>query len=60
MLYKQRHTVIARPLMLPKKGSNQQFKFWDGFLSSLHSDSGGNVILKVHCNLNFSLCKIAK
>jgi hypothetical protein len=60
MLYKQRHTMVAKPLMLPKEGSNQQFKVWDGFLSILHSDSDENVTLKAHCNLNFSLCQIAE
>jgi hypothetical protein len=60
MLYKQRHTTVAKPLMLPKEGSNQQFKVWDGFLSILHSDTDENVTLKAHCNLNFSLCQIAE
>ena len=52
--------MVAKPLMLPKEGSNQQFKVWDGFLSILHSDTDENVTLKAHCNLNFSLCWIAK
>lgn len=60
MLYKQRHTVVAKPLMLPKEGSNQQFKVWDGLLSILHSASARTVTLKAYCNLNFSLCWIAR
>ena len=52
--------MVAKPLMLPKEWSNQQFKVWDGFLSILHSDTDENVTLKAHCNLNFSLCQIAE
>ncbi len=60
MLYKQRDAMVAKPLMQAKERSNQQFRVWDGFLSILLSDSGGNVTPKAHCNLNFFLCEIAK